>query len=453
MCAGLAHADRASYHATANGDVAATDNVFSQGSGQQDADVFAQIRPGLKFSYAMPRLIQELELEAEITQYAIHGDKPSLSGRGGYQALLLPGPRSEMIIGVNGQTGVLSAITARSEPQDTNVQLQPLGKLSFQSADGSEFASYVLSREWRLSERLFARVSRTDDNLDEPTITKSAEGGGSIGLERTFRTTTLALEGGASIVRMERIAPDNAPMGSRLDRQYTPRLRGAFTRDLNRKYSVMLDGGAVYVIPYGTDPYNPDSMERRSSGLFPILGAQLALVDVWGVGTASLRRDVTPNLLVAQNTVSDVAQVAAAVPLSYRGSTRRRSPKLVVLGSVAAMRTQLIDPVTSEIESSFGVGRVDVGIQYAVRPGWTYAIRYELLLQSSGSDSVGGRVPGFYRNTVFFSFKIRYPEDVAVTVPKRRQNAVRSDRKDLVPLGAEPVIPDLQDDANDDEAR
>jgi len=447
-----AAADRASYHATANGDIAFTDNVFSEQRGQQDGDLFTQIRPGLRFTYGMPRMIHDLELEAEVTQYALHGHTPSLSGRAGWQSMFIPGPRSEVIVAANASTGVLNAITARTPPDQTAIQLTPLGKVDYQTADASQYASYIWSRDFRLSERLFARASSTDDNLDDPTLVTSAEAGGTIGVERTFRNSTLGLEAGASVVRMERVAPENAPMGSRLDRQYNPRARAAWTYDIDRRFSAMLDGGLVYVIPYGTDPYNPDDTSR-TPGLFPIVGGQISLVDVWGVATLGLRRDVTPNLLVAQNTVNDIATISGAVPLSWRGESRRRSPKLVALGSVQAMRTQLIDPVTSDVDNSFGLARLDAGLQYQVRPGFTWTARYEFMLQTSGKDAMGQYVPGFYRNTLFFSFKIRWPEDVAVSVPKRRQNAVRSDRKDLMPIGAEPVIPDLQDGGNGDEDR
>jgi hypothetical protein len=120
---------------------------------------------------------------------------------------------------------------------------------------------------------------------------------------------------------------------------------------------------------------------------------------------------------------------------------------------VQAMRTQLIDPITSEVDNSFGLLRIDAGLQYQVRPGFTWTARYELMLQTSGRDAMDQYVAGFFRNTLFFSFKIRWPEDVVVSVPKRRQNAVRSDRKDLMPLGSEPVIPDLQEGGGDDDRR
>lgn len=440
-----AHADRASYHATANGDIAFTDNVFSEQRGEQDGDLFTQLRPGIRFTYGLPRMIHDLEAEAEITQYALHGHTPSLAGRLGWQALFLPSPLSEVLVAANASSGVLNAITARTPADQAALQLVPLGKVDYRQADGSQFASYILSREYRLSERLFARASSTDDNLDDPTIVTSAEAGLNLGVERGFRKSTLSIEAGVSTLRMERQAPVGAPMGSRLDRQYNPRLRAGYTYDINRRISAMVDGGLVYVIPHGIDPYNPDDMSR-TTGLFPVVGAQLALVDAWGVATMSMRRDVTPNLLVAQNTINDVATVTAAIPFAWRGTVRRRSPKLVGMGSIQMMRTRLIDPVTSDIDNSFALARLDAGVSYAMRPAITWSVRYEFMYQTGGRDNMGGLVPGFFRNTIYFSFKARWPEDVAVTVPKRRQNSVRADRKDLSPIGAEPVIPDLQDD-------
>jgi hypothetical protein len=440
-----AAADRASYHATASGDIAFTDNVFSERRGNQDGDLFFQVRPGLLLSYGMPRMIHDLNLEAEVTQYALHGQEASLTGRGGWRAFFIPGPRSEVLLQINAGTGVLSSLTARTSPEESVVQLQPeqpLGGLQFRGADGSQFFSYIVSRQNRISERVFGRVSETDDHLMEPTVVTAAEAGGSISFEHRFLVSSMSLDAGGSVLRLERLASPGAPIGSRLDRQLNPRLRLAWRRDIDRRISANIDGGLVYVIPFGRDPYNPTDVERRR-GLFPVIGGQLAYTDVFGVSTLSLRRDVTPNLLIAQNTVSDVAMITAAMPIPWREDNRRRAPKLVGLGSLAVMRTQLVDPVTSDLQASFGVARVDVGIQYAVRPGFSYTFRYELMVQSSNRDSMGEQIPGFFRNTFYFSFKVRWPEELAAQVPKRRGNAIRADRDDLSPLGAEPVIPDL----------
>jgi len=49
--------------------------------------------------------------------------------------------------------------------------------------------------------------------------------------------------------------------------------------------------------------------------------------------------------------------------------------------------------------------------------------------------------PSFFSDTLFFTFALRYPDRVVATVP-RQTDSVRADRKDLAPVGAEPVVPD-----------
>ena len=87
---------------------------------------------------------------------------------------------------------------------------------------------------------------------------------------------------------------------------------------------------------------------------------------------------------------------------------------------------------------------------YAVPPGFTDGVRYELMVQT-GDRTARMPITGFFRNTLFVTFKLRYPEDLAAQVPKRRANTGSSDRQDLVPIGAEPVVPDLIEHAGGEE--
>lgn len=439
-----AEADRFSVHGTASIDAAATDNVFSaeRGAANRDSDVFITVRPGVLLTYALPRMIHELTAELELMRYAAHADQPTIAFRGGWKSLYLPGPRSEIITQLNASKSILSAISAASAPQETTVQLQPVGQVDVLQGDASAYGSYTASRELRLSQTLFARAGTTDDNADARTRVTSAEAGVTVGVDRSFRKTTLSFEAGASVLRLERDTDPGVPMGPRLDRQVNPRVRVQWRRDLSRRMSTAIDGGLAIVIPYGTDPDNPDV--TRHIGTFPIVGAQLAYSDIWGIATLSARRDVSPNLFVAANTVNDTASIAAAVPLSWFEASRRRQPTLAGVGSFGISRTRLIEEETSALQSAFVVGRVDAGLQYAPRPGITYSARYELLYQSQTSGAgLGMVIPGFYRNTIYVTAAIRFPADVEVRVPKRRTNSVRADRKDLTPVGAEPVIPDL----------
>ena len=210
-----AHADRTSWHVLANGEAAATDNVFAAPTGTtREGDLFFTLRPGFLFAWDAPRMQHDLTLEVELIEYAFHSDQPSSSLKGGYRAFFLPGPRSEAVLSANGQNGLLTAITSRSSPDESVIQVQPLNRVDVIQADGSAYASYQATRELRLSETVFGRYSHSDDNaldpadssMDDPTIIQSADVGAVLGLERSFRKNSVSLEAGGSWVRLERHA-------------------------------------------------------------------------------------------------------------------------------------------------------------------------------------------------------------------------------------------------------
>jgi hypothetical protein len=434
-------ADRGSIHVTATGDLAFTDNVFAEQRGDQSSDLFVQVRPGVLMSYGTPRMIHDLSIEGQVTGYAIHRNDAAITGRAAWRALFLPTPRTDVTVQANAGSSLLNVLSVLSSPEQTTA-VQPLGAVVAYTADVGEGFSYQLTRDLRLTQSLFGRAGRTDDNLPDPTITESHEAGVDVGIDRSFGRSAAAIEIGGSIVRFQRQAPAASVEPSRLDHQLNPRLRARYRYDLSRRLSLGVDVGLVDVRPYGTDPYNPGATDRKS-GLFPLVGLNASWADVWGVASASVRRDMTPNLFIAQNTVNDAINAAVALPLRYNGGTRR-APKLVVVGAIALQRTQLIDPTTTMETSSIGIAQVSVGFQYAFRPALSYGVRYELMLQS-GDDAAARPVPGFLRNTVFATFSVRYPEDVAFHVPRRRRDGERAGSRDASPIGPEPIIPDLVD--------
>jgi len=460
-----AAAQSTSWHGTLNGDVAVTDNVFARPGysiSNRDGDLFFQLRPGFLISRNAPRLINTLNAEAEIVHYAFNSRYPSVSGRLGWNAFILTGPRSEMITSVNASTGILTSLQSRLNSDETTLNINPVSKVTFAQADASEYFAYTLTRELRLSQGLFARYNQTNDNAEdldsmmENTLTNSSEAGGNVSLDRQFMMSSISVELGGSVSRLERKAPPTAMMGSRLDRQFSPRIRGQYRRDLDRRFSLGADAGLVYVLPVcgstgpsfvatkcdpGSDPYNPG--EERRGGYFPILGAQFSITEMWGRGTIAVRRDVTPNLQIAQNTVNDSVTASAAFPLPWLDDSRRRAPKLIGLASLGIQRTRLIDSVTNDTKSSIDAARIDAAVTYVPRPGVLYTLRYEGQFQTSDSVALSQAL-GFYRNTIYFTFSVRYPNEVAGTVPKRRAgNATRADRRDQGSIGAEPVVPDI----------
>ena len=447
--ASLAAADPTSWHGTVAGDVAFTDNVFAApSSGNREVDVFFTVRPGVLFGYAHPRTMQDFTVELEAIEYVRHSDEPSLSARVGWRSFYLTGPRSQVMTQVNAQSGLLAAIASRSAASDTVPELIPVNKVNVYQADASEYLSYVATRELSLSQTLFGRASYTDDNLMDPTTTTAAEVGIGLGIDRQFQDNSLSLELGGSVVHLERIAPEGALQGSRRDRQLNPRIRGQWRHDFTRSISGSVDGGLVYVHPFGTDPFNPDV--ETKDGLFPIVGAQGSYTEVWGRAGLQVRRDVTPNLFVAQNTVNDSATASVVMPLPWLDDSRRRAPRMIGLGSLGVQRTQLIDVETGSTASDFRSVRVDLGVAYAPRPGFIYGLRYELSYQT-GDQEAAMAIPGYYRNTIYFTYSIQYPDRTSPETPRRRSNAVRADRKDLVPLGAEPVVPDIVEQGSEGE--
>src|SRR3982751_3090312 len=99
--ASWAHADRSSVHGTASVDAAVTDNVLSVplGADNREGDILLTVRPGLLFTYAMPR-------------YAGQTDQPTIAFRGGWKSMILKSPLSEIILQANVSRSVVSAIGA-----------------------------------------------------------------------------------------------------------------------------------------------------------------------------------------------------------------------------------------------------------------------------------------------------------------------------------------------------
>jgi hypothetical protein len=439
-----ARAGNGTWHATANGDVAATDNVFAvPRDANPEADMFTQVRPGMLFSYDSPRVINELAAEVEFLEYLLHSDRPSVTERLSWKAFILPGPRSEVTIAANGSSGQLNALTSRGASDSATISVSPQTQavMTYQ-ADGSEYGSWTTSKETRASETGFARWTATDDQAAMPTKTGVIEVGGALGFERSFRSDSIGLDAGGSYLKLDRDAPPGAMPGSIHQRQANPRGTLVWRHDFNKQWSAGVDGGAIYV--------NPLDKTMTQSGVFPIFGGLVAYSEMWGRATVAVRRSVTPDLFIALNTVTDSAIAQLALPLPWLDDhPHARTPKLIGLASLGIERAQLIDPTTSKTNGEVDVGRIDAGASWTPRPGQTWGLRYELAIQHGDPTGV---IPttSFFRNTLYFTFALRYPERLAVQVPRRTQS-VRADRKDLSPVGAEPVVPDPTEQFNEGE--
>jgi hypothetical protein len=444
VLASPARADHTSVHATADGEVATTDNLFAAGSADRQADMFFTVRPGVLFAYDAPQMIHDFTADAEVTGYLLHSGEPLLTGRGAWTGLFLPGPRSQVTMSITAATGILSLLSTRTSSDQTSATVTPSGKVDVQQADSAESSSWISSEHTRVLQGVLGRYGFTDDGSG--THAETREVGGNLGFERTFRSDTIALDASVSYLQLERIAPVGAVLGSKLDHQLNPRYTVSWRHDIDRSWSVNADGGVVFVNPVGTDKYNPGA--SRKSGTFGVFGGQLAYTEPWGRAMLSARRTVAPNMFLAQNTLDDEANLQLAMPLPWLEETRR-VPKLAALGSVGVAHTQLINSETGSTEGDFKVAHMDVSVGWTPTPGQTYGVRYELTYQTGDSTAMMA-IPSYFRNTLYVTFALRYPERVAGEVPKRPK-AMRSDRKDLLPGGVD-VVPDVLEPTQDDGA-
>ena len=434
MASTAAHADNADFHATAGGSVATTDNVNGSAT-DPVGGFFTDVRPGMLFTYYAPRMIHELLTEVDFLYY-FGRTQPNVTFRGDWKAFLLTGPRSEMSVGASGSRGQLNALQASIPSGEDPLLVKPEGKVNTTNASATENASWVATEFTRLSQRGFTRYTTTEDT--DPMVavkTESFEVGGALGFEHRLRRDNFSIELGGSYVYMRKDDPNNVQMGNRLDKQLNPRAVGVWQHDFTKEWSTQLDAGVVYVNPI----FNLTADTKAAP--FPIFGLTAAYTDVWGRAQFVARRQVTPNLLIAQNTVSDSVNASAAMPLKwFDRDSRKRSPKVVGFGTVGFDRTQLIDPLDAQLRGTFNVARLDAGVAWQPRTGQTLGLRSELTYQSG--DTVAEMiVPSYHRLTVYFTFALRWPEDVQVRVP-RRNNSVRADKSDLAPMGAEPVVID-----------
>jgi hypothetical protein len=450
VLASPARADHTSLHFTASGDASATDNLFATDTDRQ-ADVFVTVRPGVLYAYDAPRMIHDFTAEVEAIEYLLHSDQPSLDGHAGWRAVFLPGPRSSVTMSVDAGTGRVTALSSQTTADQTVAVAAPSGNIDTQQASVSESMTYSTSEHTRLSQGVLGRYATTDDGAG--TTSDTREVGGNLGFERTFHSDSLLLNATVSYLRLVRAAPADMPAGNGTDHQLNPGATLGWHHDYDQRWSSSANGGIAIVNPIGNDPNDPTATRKVST--FWVAGAGVAYTEVWGRAYLSADRSVAPNLLLAENTLDENINLQVAMPLPWLDVTKR-NPKLSGQASIGYSHSELINSDSGDTEGSVNVGHLDLSVGWTPKPGETFGVRYEFVYQSAGqsSSSSTGAVafPSYYRNTLSFTFSIRIPDRVAGEVP-RANKSIRSDRSDLVPVGAEPVVTDPLENGGSDDSK
>ena len=437
VLASPARADHTSLHFTATGDASATDNLFATDNDRQ-ADVFVTVRPGVLYAYDAPRMIHDFTAEVEAIEYLAHSDNPSLNGRGGWRAVFLPGPRSSVTMSIDAGTGRVTSLSNRTSADDTVALAAPSGNVDTQQVSVSESLSYQTSEHTRLSQGVVGRYATTDDNSGSTTDTR--EVGGNLAFERQFHSDSLLLAATVSYLRLVRQAPAATPLGNGTDHQLNPGASLAWHHDWDQRWSHSANAGIAIVNPIGNDPNDPTATRKVST--FWVAGAGVAYTEVWGRAYLSADRSVAPNLLLAENTLNENINLQVSMPLPFLDDTKR-NPKLMAQASIGYSYSELINSDSGATEGSINVGHLDASVGWTPHPGQTFGLRYEFMYQHAGQSmsTTVAAFPSYFRNTLSFTFSLRVPDRVAGEVP-RRGKSIRSDRSDLVPVGAEPVVTD-----------
>jgi hypothetical protein len=427
---GGARADDSSLHILGLAQLGFTDNLLSGprnppagvAAPPVEWDTFLGLRPGVLATYGTPRAIHELTYTLDANLYVRHSELSTLFHRAQWRGFFLLGPRSELVTTVGGSFGDSNLAPATIASAGT-VSVFQSGQVETLGGDAGENWSYMLDRDLRLTQDLTARYDRTNAGAAAGVQTGS-ELGARLGLDKSFRYDAVSATVGASYLTLSR------PLGTGMnqeDRLLNARGTIMGRRDLTKGWTGVVDVGAVGVIP---------TNGVGKTVVLPVGGGSLAYYPAWGSASLSVRRDVNPNLLIAQNTLSDSAVAAAWLPLPW-GTQDASSPEWSIQGTVGASRTQLIDSNNGTVVQGFDDLLGDVALNWNVRKNAGFSFRYQVIWQSSDLSAMGGALPvfGFVRNTVLVQFFGRWPERLAVEVPVRQ--TLRVDRSNITPVGEE----------------
>jgi hypothetical protein len=424
---GGARADDSSLHILGLAQLGATDNLTSGEHNPTDPmapvaewDTYLGIRPGVLATYGTPSAIHELTYTLDATLYARHGQYSSLFHRASWRGFFLIGPRSEVITSLEGSFGdgnLFPTVSASS----AQIGAQRSGNVETLGGAATEDYSYQLDRDLRFTQGFTERYDRT--STEGAGVSRASETGLRLGLDKSFRYDAMSLLVGASYLSLER--PD---LGTMIAKDQIVNARGTlmYRRDVSRFWTAIGEGGAVAVLPAGGN---------GKAQVVPVGGASLAYFPAWGTATLSVRRDVTPNLLIARNTLTDSGVVSCWLPLPWLQKDPT-NPELSFEGTLGYARTRLIDTDMGTVVQGFGDFVGDAAVNWNFRKNAGLSFRYQLVVQSSDTAMTSAQpVFPFVRNTVLVQFFGRWPEKLAVEVPVR--NTLRVDRSNVNPVGEE----------------
>ena len=414
-----ARADEYSLHALLSTQLSGSDSTLEDGTGSE-AVLGYQLRPGLQLAYNARRHMEELMLEVGVDGAGITTEGVSLGYRAALRSVFNLTPRLDGDLGVTATGGRTNALTTTAPANVGGPNILPSNQSDFVGVEGNQSLGYILSPRMNARQSAFGRYFQT---VGGEFDTVGYELGGGIGIDRTFQVTAIGIEGRASWQRLgsDEVVPGFLDYREQIDVRGTLRIR----RDFSERWSGAIDAGFLYLIP---------RQAGEEAVWEPLAGAELAYFPIWGSAMFSVRHTAGPNLLLAQNEISDSAVVNAALPLPVKwlGSTRQQ-PRLTFLTSTGAAYTRFADNVSGMSAGRFTVFYADAAFQYLPKPHLAFSLRFQFVSQTSTEDVIDPMMQalGYTRNTVLFMFAGRWPNRLAVDMPV--QNRTRA--REITPVG------------------
>jgi hypothetical protein len=423
VCAlsGIAAADGYSLHVLGAAQAAWTDNLFSQPDGDgRDADFYYQLRPGAMLTYETPRTVHQLSVDLEANLYQEHDEAYNVQYMAGWRGFFLVSPRSEAGASALFSQGALSALAQSGQASDGNIDPASVSgesESTYMSLDFGQNYSYTPTREIRLTQGARARYFETDTVASD---TSGLEVGLSGGADRGWKYSAVALQLSGAFVQLERSTGED-----RETDQVNSSAVISWRRDFGPRWSSLIDAGVTALVPLD---------EGDEMVIQPTVGAGVSYAPNWGSAGLQIRRSVTPNLYLAQNTINDSAIVNAWLPLPWL-TDDPLLPKLTVQGTLGIQRSQLIDTNDGTIQSGYDLFAGDVAVNYVPRDAMVVSVRGQHLRQVRDEDAVMANVNSYDRTTIMVTVTGRFPDRLAAEIPQR--SSMRVDRSNNTPVGEE----------------
>ena len=397
-----------------------TDNIQSApdtplpGQTPKSPGVFVLLSPGVVLALTSGRSVQRVSYTYLYSLFFAQPSASSSSNRLEYHGFFDLSPRTSLLVGATAvQSNTYSSLLF-APPAAGAVNALPPGGGSFLAATADELLSSELSLGWRAWEG----VSMTVQTPIFATVApETLEPVGRLGLERTFRTDAIGVEGRADYALIRNsVRPDGTPAGEQ--EQLVAGGVAQWRHDYGRYFTSRLEAGPIRV-------------QRLNTGKgfwYPGVRATLAYATEFGDAQLSYAHTLTTNPLLGQSLLIDEVRARGAIPLTKKGD-------LLLAGSAGYQNGRLLDE-NATLAAHVDAILADAAVGWQVIDPLLLGIRYQHVQQIS--DVRQPPLPvSFVRNSIMIGATLKLPPES--DMPHVYRTPLRVDRADEIRDAVEPA--------------